>query len=245
MRAEAGRIAHWSINPARTMLTRPATTETDLALAQIRQLIAGGDYGPGDRLPPERALIERLGVSRATLRKALDALERQGAIWRHVGKGTFVSDGDVDGHDGVAQLARRTTPVKMMRARLCLEPVLAREAAMNASTEALARLKSAMSLAHSARSWHDYETQDDAFHRAVAEAGDNLPLLALFDQLNGIRRAVAWGNVERHSARPSADHPSFAEHAAIAAAIAARSPDAAADAMRGHLKSVAMRLFGD
>jgi DNA-binding FadR family transcriptional regulator len=102
-----------------------------------------------------------------------------------------------------------------------------------------------MSLAHSARSWHDYETQDDAFHRAVAEAGDNLPLLALFDQLNGIRRAVAWGNVERHSARPSADHPSFAEHAAIAAAIAARSPDAAADAMRGHLKSVAMRLFGD
>jgi DNA-binding FadR family transcriptional regulator len=227
------------------MLTRPEASDTESALSRLRALIAGGDYRSGDRLPPERALIERFGITRAALRKALDALEREGAIWRHVGKGTFVADGGAEGQDGVALLARRTTPVKMMRARLCLEPVLAREAAMNATTEALARLKAAMARARAAASWRDYEKEDDGFHRAVAEAGDNLPLLALFDQLNGIRRAVAWGSVERVSARPPGDHPSFAEHAAIAAAIAARSPDAAADAMRAHLKSVAARLFGD
>jgi DNA-binding FadR family transcriptional regulator len=225
------------------MLTRPETSETESALARLRALIAG--CAAGDRLPAERELIARFGITRAALRKALDALEREGAIWRHVGKGTFVADGGGEGHDGVVLLARRTTPVKMMRARVCFEPVLAREAAMNASAEALARLRAAMSRAHAAPSWRDYETQDDHFHRAIAEAGDNLPLLALFDQLNGIRRAVAWGNVERVSARPPADHPSFAEHAAIAAAIAARNPDAAADAMRAHLKSVAVRLFGD
>ena len=79
----------------------------------------------------------------------------------------------------------------------------------------------------------------------VAEASDNLPLLALFDQLNGIRRAVAWGSVERTSERPPPDHPSFAEHEAIADGIAARSPDGAFEAMRRHLRSVAARLFPD
>ena len=80
----------------------------------------------------------------------------------------------------------------------------------------------------------------------MAEASDNLPLLAIFDQLNGIRRAVAWGNVERTSLRPPADHASFAEHERDRRR---RSPPAtrrrALAAMRVHLRSVAARLFGE
>ena len=53
----------------------------------------------------------------------------------------------------------------------------------------------AMERAHAASNWQDYETQDDIFHRTIAEASDNLLLLSLFDQLNVVRRAVAWGNV--------------------------------------------------
>ena len=90
-----------------------------------------------------------------------------------------------------------------------------------------------------------YELNDDAFHRTLAEAADNLPLLAIFDQLNAIRRAVAWGNVERQSPRPPADHASFAEHEEIADAIEGRNPDAAHAAMRKHLRSVTARLFGE
>jgi DNA-binding FadR family transcriptional regulator len=217
---------------------------TDAALLHLRDLIAAGDYAAGARLPPERRMIEELGIGRSALRRALDALEREGAIWRHVGKGTFVAEGAARAR-GVDDLARRTTPVKMMRARLCLEPAIAREAAANASAEALQRMRVTMDRARAAGSWSDYEAQDDAFHRAVAEASDNLPLLALFDQLNGIRRAVAWGSVERTTQRPPPDHASFAEHAAIADAIAARSADGAFEAMRRHLRSVAARLFPD
>ena len=72
-------------------LTRPAPAERLDAVSALRALIADRPYAPGDRLPPERELIVSLGISRATLRKALDALEREGAIWRHVGKGTFVA----------------------------------------------------------------------------------------------------------------------------------------------------------
>ena len=144
-------------------------------------------------------------MTRNTLRKALEALEREGAIWRHVGKGTFVASGDgAVGVGSLADLSRQVTPVRMMRARLCIEPAIAREAAINASAEAIIRMKMAKDRAADAATWADYETQDDLFHRSIAEASDNILLLALFDQLNQVRRAVAWGNVVRSSERPPA-----------------------------------------
>lgn len=214
--------------------------------ATVRRFIEDGRYGPGDRLPPERELIVRLGISRSTLRKGLDALEREGAIWRHVGKGTFVAaHGRGIGTGSLAELSQQVTPVSLMRARLSLEPAIAREAAVNASEEALLGLKLARGKAVEASTWDEYEAQDDAFHRAVAGATDNILLLSLFDHLNQVRRAVAWNTVIRHSVRPPRDHSSFAEHDTILGAIEARNPAAAHAAMRDHLGSVSARLFGD
>src|SRR4051794_17616056 len=60
----------------------------------LEDAVAGGKLGPGDRLPPERELAERLQVSRMTLRQALDSLERRGLLARRVGRdgGTFVAE---------------------------------------------------------------------------------------------------------------------------------------------------------
>lgn len=222
-------------------------SETLDPVARLRSFIIDGGHPRGGRLPPERHLTEELGMSRATLRKALDSLERDGLIWRHVGKGTFISDGTAPKapSNAMTELGRQLTPFRMMRARMAIEPAIAREAAVNASGEALQRMRRAMERAKAATTWHEYETQDDLFHRAVAEASDNLLLLTLFDQLNEVRRAVAWGSVTRESAHPSPDHSSFAEHEAIAAAITARDAGAAYEAMRKHLGSVAKRLFGE
>jgi DNA-binding FadR family transcriptional regulator len=219
-----------------------ADSSDDDVTRALRDLIAEGGYAPGARLPSERALIDRLGLTRAALRKALDRLEREGLLWRHVGKGTFVAEG---GGAALDEVARHLTPVKMMRARLIVEPAIAREAALNASADALRVLRDAEARARGAPGWSDYEAQDDAFHRAVAIASDNVLLVALFDKLNQARRAVALGTVVRGTGRPPADHASFAQHAAIVAAIAARDPSAAQDAMRDHLASVAARLYAD
>lgn len=223
------------------------TPDTADPVARLRSYIIDGGYAQGGKLPPERQLTDELGMSRATLRKALDALERDGVIWRHVGKGTFVSDGmpPRPNMGPLVELGRQLTPFRMMRARLAIEPAIAREAAVNASGETLQKMQRAIERAKAATTWKEYEAQDDIFHRSVAEASDNLLLLALFDQLNEVRRAVAWGSVTRESPRPSPDHSSFAEHDAIAAAIAARDGGAAYDAMRRHLGSVARRLFGE
>ncbi len=226
------------------MLTLPESSEREDAIARVRALISAGDYAPGDRLPPERELIDRLGMTRTTLRRALEILEREGAIWRHVGKGTFVASHGGPGATGsIAELSQQLTPVRMMRARLCIEPAIAREAAVNASGEAIIRMKLAKDRAAVATSWADYETHDDLFHRSIAEASDNILLLTLFDQLNQVRRAVAWGSVVRQSERPPKAHSSFSEHDRIAAAIEARDPAAAQDAMRRHIRSVSARLF--
>ena len=70
------------------MFAGPEITNRDDALTVLADFIVSGRFEPGDRLPPERDLIVRLGLTRARLRQALEALEREGKIWRHVGKGT-------------------------------------------------------------------------------------------------------------------------------------------------------------
>ncbi len=227
-------------------MTKLERFDRDNAIAALIAFIRDGQYSPGDRLPPERELIVSLGMSRNSLRRALEALERDGAIWRHVGKGTFVSaQRSGIGPGTLASLSQQVTPVQLMRARLALEPALAREAAINASDEAVMRLNDFMQRAVDATSWDAYEAQDDLFHRAVAEATGNPLLLSLFDQLNQVRRAVAWNTVVRHSERPSRDHSSFFEHDEIFTAIKARDPGPARTAMRMHLGSVSARLFGE
>ena len=215
-------------------------------LEALKAFINAGGYDAGDQLPPERELIVALDVTRNHLRRALDTLEREGAIWRHVGKGTFVAgDGDSPDAPGLAELSRRVTPMQLMRGRLSLEPAIAREAAANASAEALFQIQTARDRAVAATNWDSYEAADDEFHQKIAEATGNVLLLSLFDHLNRVRRAVSWNSVIRESDRPPRDHASFAEHDKIVAAIEARDPPAAHDTKRDHLNSVGGRLFRD
>lgn len=222
------------------------------AVSRLRAYVAEKGLKSGARLPAERELTDQLGMTRNTLRKALESLEREGTIWRHVGKGTFISApadnpelaGTLLSGTLLSEISQQITPFRMMRARFAIEPAIAKEAAINASSAALTHMKVAMERTRSASSWQAYEVQDDIFHRAIAEASDNLLLLALHDQLNLVRRAVAWGNVKRQNIKPPADHSSFVEHERIAEAICARDPHAAYEAMSNHLHSVSKRLFG-
>jgi DNA-binding FadR family transcriptional regulator len=226
------------------LLTTPEMLRREDAIAAVRTFIADGGYSPGDRLPPERELTVSLNMTRTTLRRALEALENEGSIWRHVGKGTFVAASAGPGvPNRLKELISRVSPVDMMRARLSLEPAIAREAASHASEESVRRIRRASDLAVEAPTWEDYEAKDDALHRIIAEATGSVLLLELFDTMNQVRRAVAWNSVIRHSARPPRDHTSFAEHERIAQAIAARKPAEAHAAMRAHLNSVSARLF--
>lgn len=217
--------------------------QSHATLTQLRAYLARQVLPADGRLPPERELCETLGVSRGDLRKGLAALEVEGQIWRHVGRGTFAGSRPIDEVDDAAAIAARTSPAAVMRARLLVEPQIAQEAALYASAEDLRKMRLVIAKTHVAESWRHYENLDNQLHRLIAEATQNTVLVALFDLLNTVRRTVVWGRLRAHVVRPPADHHSFAEHDAIVNAIADRDLDAAGRAMRRHLRSVERNLL--
>lgn len=218
--------------------------EADGALTQLRAWLAQRELPPGGKLPPERELGEELGVSRGELRKALAVLERDGELWRHVGKGTFAGIRPPDEVTSVRAIAAGTNPREVMRARLLIEPMLAREAALNATSAHLDDIRRCIRASREAATWRQYENCDNRLHRTVAEAAGNSVLTALFDQLNAVRRTVVWGRLRDQTDRPPPDHHSFAEHDRLLAALAERDQEAAYRAMLEHLLTVQGNLLG-
>ena len=214
------------------------------ALTQLKAYVAQLNLPENARLPAERELCDILGVSRGELRKALALLEAEGEVWRHVGKGTFVGPRPLEEISLISGVAGRSNPAEVMRARLLIEPLLAGEAALHATAEDIAEMHLCLSGARRAETWRHYENWDNRLHRAVAEAADNVVLLALFDSLNAIRRTVVWGRLRQNPERPPADHHSFSDHDVIVAAIEDRDAEAAIQTMRRHLGTVHRILEG-
>jgi DNA-binding FadR family transcriptional regulator len=195
---------------------------------------------PADgRLPPERVLAEALGTSRGELRKALAVMEADGQLWRHVGKGTFLGSRPLAAIDEVAALATRATPPDLVQARLAVEPELAALAALHAAPSQRDALRQALRASRGpGQTWRGYELEDARLHRTIALAAGNPLLLFLYDHLAAIRRVMTWDRPRAAEEGPPADHPSFADHDRIVAAIAARDPAAARRAMAAHVTAV-------
>ncbi len=201
---------------------------------------------PSDgRLPPERDLAGKLGLSRAELRKALAILEAEGLIWRHVGKGTFLASQARHEKPDLAALAHRTSPPEAMQARMIIEPEVAALAARQATGAQIQHLRSLCLRMRGCPAWPEYQQLDVEFHAALAAAAGNTLLAELHAIVNDVRRAVVWGGLAKRTLGPPPDYHSFAEHEAIVEAIESRDRQRAAEAMRLHLMSTSRDLLGD
>ena len=207
---------------------------------QLRDLIAGGELRPGGRLPPERSLAERLKVNRATLRKALARLEAEGAITRHVGRGTFVGKAPL-APDAIAGTA---SPMELMDARLTLEPVMAKEAALRARKEDLKALQLCMVRFDQADQYAEFEEWDVAFHRAIAEATQNPILVMVMEVMRRTRSTEEWDRLKRASFTPALRDQYRDEHRLILRALEMRDQAGAAAAMFKHMQTVRMAISG-
>ena len=201
-----------------------------------------GRFGPGSRLPTERALAADLATSRAAVRQALGALEREGLVTRHVGRGTFVSGpAAAPQADG---LALQTSPAEIMATRLLLEPEIAALAARQATPADLEQIRHCLARSASARTYDEFESWDSALHRAIAAAAHNGLLLRLFDAMNAARELPVWGGIKRRSASAERREGYERGHQRIVDALADRDPDIARDLMRAHLIDVRTNLLG-
>jgi GntR family transcriptional regulator, transcriptional repressor for pyruvate dehydrogenase complex len=200
-------------------------------LALVHEL----DLKPGDRLPPERELSADLGVSRASVRQALVVLEVQGLVEVRHGEGAILLDQKPDSAVLSAVTAHRRRLPEVIEAREALEVQLASLAAQRRTQQDLDRIDHALTamedeIAHGERGL----SGDELFHGAVTAAARS-GLLA--DLMSEISAAIRESRVESLS-QPDRPRQSLASHQAIAEAIRAGDPDAAATAMRDHIRLV-------
>jgi DNA-binding FadR family transcriptional regulator len=219
--------------------------ESTAALTQLRAWLAQEGFGQNDRLPPERVLCQTLGLTRTELRKALAALEVEGKLWRHVGKGTFLGARPNHELDRLGAIASSTNPAEMMRARLVFEPAIAAEAAVFAVAPDFDAMGECLESSRRAETWREYEKWDNRLHEAIARAAHNPVVDTVYETINAVRRAVVWGRLRAAPVRPPADHHSFADHERIVEAIRERDPAEASRTMRRHLASVQDHLLGN
>lgn len=223
-------------------MTEPSAGERVRTL--LMDGLRSGRLAAGSRLPTERALVDQLGVPRTAVRNALSALEREGSITRHVGRGTFVADSLAATAGGAAGDVPQTSPAEIMQTRLLLEPEVAALAASQATQADIDHLHHCLARSEAAGTHVDFEAWDSALHRGIATAAHNTLLLRLFDTMNAARDLPVWGSIKRRSATPERRTGYEGSHRAIVDALTERHPELARERMREHLLDVRGNLLG-
>jgi len=176
---------------------------TSRLIDTLNRLIGRGVIAPGAKLPPERDLAVRLGVSRSSLRHALKALENMGILYQRVGDGTYLkqSAGEMLGRplemmivlDGI-------TGAELLETRLIVEPELAARAAERATSADLEALERTLEDMHKENDSKKLIEVDIAFHRGIFEASGNrlsqriFPIIhrAMLDSIAITSELVDW-----------------------------------------------------
>ena len=162
-------------------------------VAAVKEMILAGELGAGDRLPTEKDLGARLGVSRGPLREGVSALTAMGVLDTRQGDGTYVTSLDpgllMASLSFVVDVHSASRADEFLAIRRVLECEAAALAATNGNRGALAAAeRSVADGAAAAQTPADIEqffAADVAFHRAVAAGAGNPVLAVLIESLSG------------------------------------------------------------
>ncbi|MEM8581334.1 MAG: FadR/GntR family transcriptional regulator [Pseudomonadota bacterium] len=217
----------------------------DALIAKIKD----GSLPAGRKLPPDRVLVEQLGVSRATLREALIALEVMGYLESRFGAGAFVAKRQADEKTArVTESFPENTstlshgPFEVLEARRAIEGELAALAAEQITPAQLDVLWEAVNEMETSARWN--ARADQTFHGTIAQAAGN-GVLADFaaqfwtDRINDPLWIAIESAVEDTNQRPDL----VSEHQNIIEALTEGEPHSARRAMHRHLESFARSLL--
>lgn len=204
--------------------------------------IRDGKWKVGDRLPPERAIAEQLGVSRTAVREALSSLQMVDLIEPRVGDGNYVNGSigsDVDVEDALNAIAESESLVEVWTIRKMLEIIIAKLAlrkARQADIDELERCLDAIEQAVNDVDPDAYLSTNSDFHRALAQAANNpflrrslSPLIEITE--HQLSREVTEETVRAHRERL------IRMHRQILDAIVKRDERRIADIMAEHFRS--------
>ncbi len=207
---------------------------------QIRAGIDSGDLKPRDRLPSERRLAARFGVSRDTVRRALAELADDSLITAHRGSGSYVRGEQVPPVGDVFAAAR---PLELMDVRFALEPHICRLSVLNAVPSDFDRMEALLIemeewVADVAR----FADADTRFHALLAGTTKNPLLIWLSAQVTSVRGQPQWTRMRQLTLEPNIISRYNAQHRNIFDAVRARAPEEAAAHMKNHLETARLSL---
>lgn len=215
---------------------------------QIEGLILRGILRPGERLPSERELSERMGVSRPSLREALSDLQERGLLTSKAGAGVFVADvlGSAFAPALVKLFASHDEAVfDYISFRRDMEGLAADRAARLGSDmdiKVVDTIFKKMEAAHTKRNPADEAHLDADFHLAIIEASHNIIMLHMMRSMYELlREGVFYNRTIMFKQRTTRD-TLLDQHRAINAALQARDGDQARAAVEAHLNFVESSL---
>ena len=218
-----------------------------LSIAVVRQielLILRGILRPGARLPSERELADRLGVSRPSLRDAIAELQEQGLLTAKAGSGIYVAE--VLGSAFSPALLRlfgshEEAVFDYLSFRRDLEGLAAERAARLGSTSDLKVVQAIfdrMEAAHDRNATQDEAQLDADFHMAIIEASHNVIMLHMMRSMYDLLRQGVFYNRQMMFQQRATREAILDQHRAINAALQARNPAEARLAVELHLDFV-------
>lgn len=230
-------------------------TQTVKSLAgELYQRIYSGQYSFGTRLPSERKLVNELGVSRNTIRQALDLLESHEIISRRRRSGCFVvyrvpentADATVTNvlAENFADIAEITSPLELNVVRSIIEPEIIRLAVLNMSTRDILEMKKILAKLESIKTnASDFALWDERFHLELSKGTHNPLLIAVYQLVNHVRRNAQWSrNVER-TLSPKRIKEFQEKHRSICESIEARDMESAVEFIRLHMTELQRDLM--
>lgn len=218
-------------------------------IRQVEELILRGLLRPGERLPSERDLSERLGVSRPSLREALSDLQDRGLLVSKAGAGVFVGE-DLGGtfpEALVSLFAKHDRAVfDYLDFRKDMEGLAVERAAKLGSDtdlQVVDQIFKKMEAAHIKRNPADEAALDADFHLAIVEASHNIILLHMMRSMfQLLREGVFYNRSIMFKQRLTRDHI-LGQHRTINDALQARDPEAARAAVASHMEYVRQALL--
>lgn len=224
---------------------------SNAVVRQIEQLILRGILRPGERLPSERELSEKMGVSRPSLREAVAQLQETGLLISRAGAGIFVAD--VMGSAFAPALIRLFSEhdeavFDYLSFRRDLEGLAAARAARVGSDTDLKVVDAVfrkMEAAHSKRNPTDEARLDAEFHMAIIEASHNVVMLHMMRSMFDLLREGVFYNRQVMFKQRTTRDMLLDQHRAINDALQARDPEAARAAIEAHLDFVGEALRDD
>lgn len=216
----------------------------DLVFERMHRAIKSGAYKPDERLPTEHDLAIEFEVSRPIVREALRRLREQGFIYSRRGAGSFVRAVGMRQPLGFGQLENVADLLNCYEFRMTVEPAAAAAAAERHDAANLAAIRQALDLMRDATNRQSHrEDADFQFHLAIAQAAKNS---YFYTAMEALKDHIAVG-MKFHGASIKRETAGlmrvFAEHEAIAEAIAARDGAKAKQFMLEHLTGSRERLF--